>query len=147
MRSGKAYDAGGKTAEYFLKYENVSFSWMKETVLIGTDKDLFWGAMDEDIRWISRNFGRCDKCGPEIFFSAFNDSDAVFYHMISATSEWRFGHQGPRRQSVHDSIMKSPYGPNQQYSASDMTASIKKIQKMEPIPFYGTLTCQKVCGG
>jgi len=28
------------------------------------------------------------------------------------------------RQSLHDSIMKSPYGPNQQYSASDMTASI-----------------------
>jgi hypothetical protein len=147
MRAGKAYDSGGKTAEYFLKYEDISFSWMKETILLHTDKELFWGAIDEDIKWINQNFARCDKCGPEIFFSQFDDSDAVFYHMISATSEWRFGHQGPRRISIHDSIMKSPYGPDKEYSTSDMTASVKKIQKMEVIPFFGKLTCEKVCHG
>jgi hypothetical protein len=147
MRSGKIYDSGGKTAEYFLKYENISFSWMKETILLNTDKDLFWGTMDGDIQWIHHNFGRCDKCGPEIFFSQFNNSDAIFYHMISGTSEWRFGHQGPRRQAIHDAIMKSPYGPNQTYSISNMTASIRKIQKMEVIPFLGTLTCERVCRG
>jgi len=147
LRAGKAYDSGGKTAEYFLKYEDISFSWMKETILLHTDKELFWGAIDGDIKWIHQNFARCDKCGPEIFFSPFNDSDAVFYHMISGTSEWRFGHQGPRRISIHDSIMKSPYGPDQQYSTSDMTASVKKIQQMELIPFYGKLTCQRVCQG
>jgi hypothetical protein len=147
MRAGKAYDSGGKTVEYFLKYENSSFSWMKETILLKTDKDLFWGAVDGDIQWIAQNFARCDKCGPEIFFSPFNGSDAVFYHMISGTSEWRFGHQGPRRQALHDSIMKSPYGPNQEYSTSDLTRSVKKVQKMELIPFHGTLTCAKVCQG
>jgi hypothetical protein len=147
MRSGKAYDSGGKTAEYFLKYENISFSWMRETILLNRDKDIFWGTMDRDIQWIHQNFARCDKCGPEIFFSQFNTSDAIFYHMISGTSEWRFGHQGSRRQAIHDAIMKSPYGPNQTYSISDMIASIKKIQKMELIPFFGTLTCERVCKG
>ncbi len=43
--------------------------------------------------------------------------------------------------------MKSPYGPNQQYSTSDMIASVKKIQKMELIPFFGNLTCERVCQG
>ncbi len=147
MRQGNSYDSGGKTIEYFLKYENASFSWMKETILLNTDKNLFWGAVDNDIRWIGQHFSRCDKCGPEIFFSPFNVSNAVFYHMISATSEWRFGHQGPRRQSIHDSIMKSPYGPNETYSITDMTESVRKVQKMELIPFFGDLTCSRVCRG
>jgi hypothetical protein len=147
MRSGKAYDSGGKTAEYFLKHQHISFAWMKETILLNTDKDLFWGTMNGDIQWIHQNFHICDKCGPEIFFSQFNVSDAVFYHMISGTSEWRFGHQGPRRQALHDAIMKSSYGPNQTYSVSDMITSIKKIQKMDLIPFLGTLTCERVCKG
>jgi len=139
--------AKNSVADYFLKYENTSFSWMKETILIRTDKELFWGAIDGDIKWIEQHFSRCDKCGPEIFFSPFNVSDAIFYHMISGTSEWRFRNQGPRRQALYDSIMKSPYGPNQQYSTSDMIASVKKIQKMELIPFFGNLTCERVCQG
>ncbi|CAF1111880.1 unnamed protein product [Adineta steineri] len=147
MRQGKSYDSGGKTIEYFLKYENASFSWMRETIFLGTDKDLFWGAMDQDIQWIGQNFGRCDKCGPEIFLSPFNVSNAVFYHMISATSEWRFGHQGPRRQSIHNSVMRSPYGPNKTYLMSDMIASIRKVQQMKLIPFFGDLTCEKICRG
>ncbi|CAF0812450.1 unnamed protein product [Adineta steineri] len=147
MRQGKFYDSGGKTIEYFLKYENASFSWMRETILLGTDKNLFWGIVDQDIRWIKQNFNRCDKCGPEIFLSPFNVSNAVFYHMISATSEWRFGHQGPRRQSIYDSIMQSPYGPNQTYSMFDIIASVKKVQQMKLIPFFGDLTCEKVCRG
>ncbi|CAF3570964.1 unnamed protein product [Adineta steineri] len=135
VRQGKSYDSGGQTIEYLLKYEKVSFSWMRETIFLGTDKNLFWGAMDKDIRWIRQNFGRCDKCGPEIFLSPFNVSNAVFYHMISATSEWRFGHQGPRRQSMQNSIKRSPYGPNKTYSISDMIASVKKVQQMKLIPF------------
>jgi hypothetical protein len=147
IRSGRAYDSGGRTIEYLLKYPDTSFSWMRETIFLNPDKELFWGAFDGDIQWISRNFGRCDKCGPEIFFSPFNNSNAVFYHMISATSEWRFGHQGPRRQSLYDAVMKSPYGPGQQYALSDLTASIKKVQKMDTIPFSGKLSCSSVCRG
>ena len=147
MRSGKSYDSGGKTAEYFLKYENVSFAWMRETILIDQDKSIFWGAMDGDIQWIAQHFSRCDKCGPEIFFSPFNASNAVFYHMISATSDWRFGGQGPRQQAIHDAVMRSPFGPNQQYSSSEMTSSIRKIQQMPLIPFKGNLTCEQICQG
>ncbi|CAF1134787.1 unnamed protein product [Rotaria sp. Silwood1] len=146
-RQGRAYDSGGKTIEYFLKYENITFSWMKETILLNIDKDLFWGAINQDIQWIKQNFGRCDKCGPEIFFSPFNNSNAIFYHMISGTSEWRFGHQSSRRQSIYDTIMRSPYGSNQTYVISDMIVSIKKIQNMELIPFHGNLTCEKICKG
>ena len=145
-RGERNYDSGGKTAEFLLKYENTSFSYMRETIFLQTDKNLFWGAMDEDIRWIGSNFGRCDKCGPEIFFSPFNNSNAVFYHMISATSEWRFGHQGPRRQSVHNAVMRSPYGPNQTMSMSDVLASVKKVQQMQMIPMFGNLTCERLCG-
>ncbi|CAF3574440.1 unnamed protein product [Adineta steineri] len=147
MRQGKSYDSGGKTIEYLLKYENASFSWMRETIFLGTDKDLFWGAMDQDIKWISQHFSRCDKCGPEIFLSPFNVSNAVFYHMISAASDWRFGGQGGRRLSIHDSVMQSPYGPNKTYSMSDIIASVRKVQQMELIPFFGNLTCERICGG
>ncbi|CAF1060438.1 unnamed protein product [Adineta steineri] len=147
IRQGKSYDSGGKTIEYFLKYENASFSWMRETIFLGTDKNLFWGAMDRDIQWIRENFRRCDKCGPEIFLSPFDVSNAVFYHMISATSEWRFEYQDDRRQSIHKSIMRSPYGPNKTYSISDMIASVRKVQQMELIPFFGDLTCERVCRG
>ncbi|CAF4129858.1 unnamed protein product [Rotaria sp. Silwood2] len=146
-RQGRAYDSGGKTIEYLLKYENASFSWMKETILLNIDKDLFWGAVNQDIQWIQQNFGACDKCGPEIFFSPFNNSNVVFYHMISGTSEWRFSHQSSRRQSIHDAIMQSPYGPKQQYVISDVIGSVKKIQKMELIPFHGNLTCERICQG
>ncbi|UJR32211.1 hypothetical protein I4U23_019676 [Adineta vaga] len=147
LRHGQAYDSGGKTIEYFLKYENASFSWMKETIFLGRDTNLFWGSIDNDIQWIKSNFSPCDKCGPEIFFSPFNNSNAVFYHMISATSEWRFGHQASRRQSIHDSIMKSPYGPNKTYAIDDMISSVRKVQKMKLIPFFGDLTCEKMCKG
>ncbi|CAF1111851.1 unnamed protein product [Adineta steineri] len=147
VRQGKSYDSGGKTIEYFLKYENASFSWMRETIFLGTDKNLFWGAMDRDIQWIRENFRRCDKCGPEIFLSPFDVSNAVFYHMISATSEWRFEYQDDRRKSIHKSIMRSPYGPNKTYLMSDMIASVRKVQQMELIPFFGDLTCERVCRG
>ncbi len=145
------YDAGGRTIEFLLKYENTSFSWMKETILLQNDKELFWGAVDNDITWIRNNFDRCDKCGPEIFFSPFRNSNAVFYHMISGTSEWRFGNQVSRRQSLHDSIMQSPYGLNrtnqftQQLSISKLTASVRKIRKMRLVPFHGNLTCDRIC--
>ncbi|CAF4427486.1 unnamed protein product [Adineta steineri] len=66
--------------------------------------------------------------------------------MISATSNWRFNFQDPRRQSLYDLIMQSPYGPNQIYSTSDMIASIKKVQEMQLIPFFGNLTCEQACG-
>lgn len=145
MRSGKAYDSGGKTAEFFLKHANTSFAYMRETILYHTDRTLFWGAFDEDIEWIGKNFFRCDKCGPEIFFSPFNDSKAVFYHMISATSEWRFGHQDGRRKSIHDSVMRSPLGATQQHDEATMATSIEKIQRMPLIPFWGNLTCESVC--
>ena len=145
-RNGKAYDSGGKTATFLLKYENTSYSYMRETIFLQTDKSLFWGAMDEDIQWVANNFGRCDKCGPEVFFSPFKNCDAVFYHMISATSEWRFGHQGPRRQSLRDAVMRSPYGPNQTLVMPDMMASVKKVQKMDVIPIFGNLTCLRICG-
>jgi hypothetical protein len=118
---------------------------MKETILLNNDTELFWGAVDIDIAWIQKNFNRCDKCGPEIFFSPFNTSDAVFYHMISGTSEWRFGNQTGRRQSLSDSIMKSPYGSTGKFSIAELTASVRKIQKMSLIPFHGNLTCDKIC--
>ncbi|CAF3413860.1 unnamed protein product [Rotaria socialis] len=146
-RQGIGFDSGGKTIDYLLKYENISFSWMKETILLNTDKDLFWGAINEDIRWIGSHFDRCDKCGPEVFFSPFDSSNAVFYHMISATSEWRFGHQSSRRKSIYEAVMGSPYGPNKKLVTSDIMASVKKIQKMETIPFSGNLSCAKVCKG
>ena len=144
-RRGHWHDAGGQTLEYFLKYPNASFSWMKETILLRNDSELFWGAVDTDIIWILGHFDRCDKCGPEIFFPPFNNSDAVFYHMISGTSEWRFGNQVSRRQSLYNSIMTSPYGTHQNFSTSELIASIRKIQKMRLIPFYGDLTCDKIC--
>ncbi len=102
---GLFHDSGGRTIEYFNKYTNTSFSWMKETILLENDKELFWGTIDTDITWIRNNFDCWDKCGPEIFFSAFNTSNAIFYHMISGTSEWRFSNQDSRRQAFHDSIM------------------------------------------
>jgi hypothetical protein len=126
---------------------------MKETILLHNDSELFWGAVDTDIIWILRHFDRCDKCGPEIFFPPFNNSDAVFYHMISGTSEWRFGDQVSRRQSLYDSVMKSPYrinqinGTHQNFSTSELIASVRKIQKMRLIPFHGNLTCDKICRG
>jgi len=88
--NGQAFDAGGETYEYLKNNPNIKFSWMKETVLLNKDLDLFWGTMDVDIEWIQKHFSRCDKCGLEIFVSPFNTSDAVFYHMISASSELRF---------------------------------------------------------
>jgi hypothetical protein len=141
-RSGKFYDSGGRTIEYLLKYEKISFSWMKETILIENDKELFWGAIDNDISWIHTHFDRCDKCGPEIFFSAFNTSDAVFYHMISGTSEWRFPDQVSRRQKLYDSIMQSPYVSNR---TNELNESVRKIQKMRLIPYHGNLTCASIC--
>ncbi|CAF3564004.1 unnamed protein product [Rotaria socialis] len=144
-RQGKGFDSGGKTIDYLLKYENISFSWMKETILLNTDKDLFWGAINEDIRWIGSHFDRCDKCGPEVFFSPFDSSNAVFYHMISATSEWRFGHQSSRRKSINKAVMGSPYGPDQIFITADVMASVNKVRKMETIPFSGNLTRRRVC--
>ncbi|CAF2826303.1 unnamed protein product [Rotaria sp. Silwood2] len=150
-RAGKFYDAGGRTIEYLLKYQNTSFSWMKETILLDNDKELFWGAIDNDISWIKTNFDRCDKCGPEIFFSPFNNSNVVFYHMISATSEWRFGNQILRRQSIYDSFMQSQYGIkltndiSEELFMSGLTTSVRKIQKMRLIPFHGNLTCSSIC--
>jgi hypothetical protein len=151
IRGGRFNDAGARTLDYLLKYVNTSFSWMKETILLHNDKELFWGAVDNDITWIRKHFNRCDKCGPEIFFSPFNNSDAVFYHMISGTSEWRFHDQFSRRQSLYNSMMQSPYGLNrvnefkQQLSISELTASVRKIQKMSLIPFHGNLTCGRIC--
>ncbi|CAF2919891.1 unnamed protein product [Rotaria sp. Silwood2] len=149
-RAGKFYDAGGRTVEYLLKYQNTSFSWMKETILLRNDKELFWGAIDNDTSWIRAHFDRCDKCGPEIFFSSFNNSDVVFYHMISGTSEWRFPEQVSRRQSIYDSFMQSRYGLNltndisKESFMSGLTASVRKIQQMRLIPFHGNLTCGSV---
>ncbi|CAF3219477.1 unnamed protein product, partial [Rotaria socialis] len=116
-----------------------------ETILLNTDKDLFWGAINEDIRWIGSHFDRCDKCGPEVFFSPFDSSNAVFYHMISATSEWRFGHQSSRRKSIYEAVMRSPYGSDQIFITADVMASVNKVRKMETIPFSGNLTCRRVC--
>ena len=147
IRGGKAYDSGGKTAEYFLNHQDISFAWMKETIITSTDKDLFWGAMDGDIQWIRENFDPCDKCGPEIMFSPFKDSGAVFYHMISAASDWRYGHQDPRRKAIHDSVMRSPLGPNEYYNEIHMATSIAKIQRMPLIPLKGNFTCQSICQG
>jgi hypothetical protein len=147
VRRGEWHDAGGGTIEYFVKYQNSPFSWMKETILLNNDTELFWGAVDIDIAWIQKNFNRCDKCGPEIFFSPFNTSDAVFYHMISGASEWRFRNQVARRQSLYDSIMKSPYGSTDKFSIAELSASVRKIQKMSLIPFHGDLTCAKICQG
>ena len=141
---GLFHDSGGRTIEYFNKYTNTSFSWMKETILFKNDKELFWGTIDTDITWIKNNFDRCDKCGPEIFFSAFNTSNAIFYHMISGTSEWRFSNQDSRRQVLHDSIMRSPYVSNR---TDELNASVEKIQKMPLIPYYGNLTCASICRG
>ncbi|CAF1108542.1 unnamed protein product [Didymodactylos carnosus] len=145
MRSNRAYDSGGRTIEYLLKYRNVSFSWMKETILLHTDEGLFWGAVDVDIKWVEHHFDRCDKCGPEVFLSA--DNDAVFYHMISGTSNWRFPDQQQRSQSLHDSLMRSPYGPTRQFSMLELIASVRKVQKMDMIPFHGNLTCSTICRG
>jgi hypothetical protein len=144
MHRGQAYDSGGRTIEYLIKYSKTSFSWMKETILFENDKELFWGTIDNDITWIKTHFNRCDKCGPEIFFSAFNTSNAVFYHMISGTSEWRFADQISRRQSFSDSIMQSPYVSNR---TNELNASVQKIQKMPLIPYYGNLTCANICHG
>ena len=119
--NGRAFDAGGETYEYLKNNPNIKFSWMKETILLNKNLDLFWGTMDVDIEWIQKHFSRCDKCGLEIFVSPFNTSDAVFYHMISASSEWRFSNQVSRRQSV------------------------RKVQQMRMIPFYGNLTCTAIC--
>ena len=146
-RNGIGFDSGGKTIEFLLKYTDMPFSWMKETVLLRTGKDLFWGATDVDIQWIGGNFNRCDKCGPEIFVAPFNTSNAVFYHMISGTSEWRFGNQDGRRGSLRDSIMRSPYGPNGTLAAAELLASVAKVRQMETIPFSGNLTCARVCAG
>ena len=147
VRSNITFDSGGKTIEFLLKYTDMPFSWMKETVLLRTGKDLFWGATDVDIQWIGGNFDRCDKCGPEIFVAPFNTSNAVFYHMISGTSEWRFGNQDGRRGSLRDSIMRSPYGPNGTLAAAELLASVAKVRQMEMIPFFGNLSCARVCAG
>ena len=150
-RGNRGYDSGGRTIEYLLKYKTTSFSWMKETILLDNDKELFWGVVDQDITWIRASFHRCDKCGPEIFFSAFNTSTAVFYHMISGSSEWRFGNQTSRRQSIYDSVMGSPYGFNHtkqfHLPSVQLNASVEKIQKMRLIPYHGNLTCESVCRG
>ena len=144
-RFGKGYDSGGKTIEYLLKYPNASFAYMRETILLKQDKTLFWGAMNEDIGWIRGNFEPCDKCGPEIFFSPFSDSNAVFYHMISATSDWRFSYQNDRAQAVWKNLLKSPYGSNQTISTSELSDSIKRVKMMQLIPPYGNLTCESIC--
>ena len=141
---GHFYDSGGRTIEYFNKYTNTPYSWMKETIILENDKELFWGTIDDDITWIRNNFDRCDKCGPEIFFSEFNTSNAIFYHMISGASEWRFSNQDSRRQALHDSIMRSPYVSNR---TDELNASVEKIQKMPLIPYYGNLTCVSICRG
>jgi hypothetical protein len=151
VRGGRGYDAGGRTIEYLLKYQNTSFYWMKETILLNNDKQLFWGAVNDDITWINKHFDRCDKCGPEIFFSSFNNNSAMFYHMISGASEWRFVNQASRRQSLHDSIMQSPYGLertndiSEHLQFSELIASVQKVQKMRLIPFHGNLTCDSIC--
>ena len=146
-RNGIGFDSGGKTVEFLLKYTDMPFSWMKETILLRTGKDLFWGATDVDIQWIGRNFDRCDKCGPEIFVAPFNTSNAVFYHMISGTSEWRFGNQDGRRQSLRDSIMRSSYGPNGTLAIPELMASVAVVRQMQMIPYSGNLTCARVCAG
>lgn len=145
LRGGKAYDSGGKTAEYFLNHPEISFAWMKETIITHTDKNLFWGALNEDIQWIRSNFNPCDKCGAEIIYSPFKDSSAVFYHMISSASNWRYDHQGPRIKALNDSIMQSPLGANQKYNQINMKASIAKIHRMPLIPFKGNFTCESIC--
>lgn len=145
-RNGFSFDSGGKTIEFLLKYADMPFSWMKETILLRTS-NLFWGATNVDIRWIRGNFDRCDKCGPEIFVAPFNTSNAVFYHMISGTSEWRFGNQDGRRGSLRDSIMRSPFGPNRTIKMDQLMASVAKVRQMETIPYSGNLTCARVCSG
>jgi hypothetical protein len=144
-RRGRAYDSGGQTLEYLLKYRKTPFSWMKETILLDTDKTLFWGAVDVDIRWIEGHFNRCDKCGPEVFFTTEDVGGAVFYHMISATSDWRISNQQQRRQALYDSFMQSPYGISPQLLMSELKASVRKIQRMNMVPFNGNLTCSSVC--
>ena len=121
----------------------------KNNSILNKDGDLFWDIIDVDIEWIQKHFSRCDKCGLEIFVSPFNTSDAVFYHMISASSELRFGNQVSRRQSLYDSVVRSPYGLNHtsknKVSQEELLKSVRKVQQMRMIPFYGNFTCTDIC--
>lgn len=147
VRGDQHYDAGGRTIEYLLKYRNTSFSWLRETILFEPDETLFWGVVNNDIRWIKDHFNSCDKCGPEVFVSDNDNDDIFFYHMISASSRWRFLNLHERLQALYESVLTSPYGRIEQLPISELTASVKKVQKMEMVPFDGNLACLSLCKG
>jgi hypothetical protein len=145
IRGKQHYDAGGRTIEYLLKYRNTSFSWVKETILFEPDQTLFWGVVDIDIRWIKSHFRKCDICGPQVFVSPNDNDDIFFYHMISASSQWRFSNLEQRLKALYESVMNSPYGGSGQLPIDELTASVRKVQKMNMIPFHGNLTCSSIC--
>jgi hypothetical protein len=145
LRYSQVYDAGGRTIEYLLKYRNASFSWAKETIFYKTNQTLFWGALNTDIRWIKSHFDKCDKCGPEIFLSG--DGNGIFYHMISASSHWRFSDLEERLQALYDSLMRSPYGQGEQLSVSQLTTFVEEVHKMDMVPLHGNLSCSRICSG
>lgn len=151
IHGGELFDHGQPTIQYFLAYGNPSFSWMKETILVNEDRHLFWASIYNDTIWIRKHFDRCDKCGPEIFYSPSNESRSIFYHMISATSEWRFKDQSLRRYSIYESFMNSPYGTTQkkQFKQTHIQQQIQQfvlqIKSMENIPFHGNLSCLTIC--
>jgi hypothetical protein len=122
-----------------------SFSWVRETILYETDQTLFWGVADTDIRWIKSHFAECDKCGPEVFVSPNDNHDIFFYHMISASSQWRFLKLEELLQALYDSVTNSSYSRSGQLSISELTASVRKVQKMNMVPLHGDLTCSSVC--
>jgi hypothetical protein len=145
IRGTEHYDAGGRTIEYLHKYPNTSFSWVKETILFEPDQTLFCGVVDTDIRWIKSHFGRCDKCGPEVFVSDNDDDTIFFYHMISASSQWRFTNLESRLQALYESVMNSAYRESGELSICDLNASVRKVQKMNMVPFHGNFTCSSIC--
>jgi hypothetical protein len=101
-------DSGGGTYHFFNKNVHFGHAWCTEMIL--TNTGFAGGMFDDDLRWIQSHFGKSDKCGSELYVQM----DSLFYHMISASSSWRFGPEvnAPRINALKQKVVSALPYPN-----------------------------------
>ena len=136
-------DAGSATLGFLNAHQDLHFHWLNETILRDSSKTIFNSAFENDVDFILSKFDRCDRCGSEIFYTG----NSVWYHMISASSQWRHSTLiFDRVASIHDSLKKSlPFFrddfPDQFNDYHLLDESIQVIRSLDLIPPFGRNKC------
>lgn len=132
---GGGLDSGGGTRYFFERSPQLRHGWYTEAIHL--EKGLAGGVFDEDLEWIRGHFSISDKCGGEVF----SRGGGLFYHMISAASQWRFGGvqaNAERIRAVKKHVMGFLEGPVERAYPHEATT--------KAVPPFGNFTCAQAFG-